>query len=86
VGQRSPVQRHAARIEAAFPAGTLCLPAHKPGNVIVPSHFAIRRARCAGPTSAQGAGLEARYGLEFPLFVQALRTMNRHDEDADLYE
>ena len=68
------------RIETAFPAGTLCLPAEKPGNIIV---FAFRDSpgipRWDG--LAQRAGtLERLYGLEFPRFVQSLRKMNRHDE------
>jgi spermidine synthase len=68
------------RIETAFPAGTLCLPAEKPGNVIVfgfrdhpgnPDWDALER---------KGEALQARYGLEFPRFVRGLRKMNRWDE------
>lgn len=69
------------RIEAAFPEGTLCLPAEKPGNIIVlafrhsPGSFRwdalTRRAR----------ELERDYQLEFPRFVTSLRKMNRHDAD-----
>ena len=67
------------RIESAFPAGTLCLPARKPGNVIA---FGFRDA--PGPLAwadlERRAGvLEARHGLEFPSFVSGLRTMNRFD-------
>jgi len=68
-----------ARIESAFPAGTLCLPAEKPGNVIV---LAFRDRpenprwdeleRCAGD-------LAGRYGLEFGRFVRGLHKMNRCD-------
>ena len=68
------------RIEAAFPHGTLCLPAEKPGNVIV---FGFR-----GPTgkltwdtlAERATGLEARYELGFTRFVEGLRKMNPHDE------
>ena len=72
------------RIQSAFPAGTLCLPAERPGNVIV---FAFKDA--SGPfrwsTLTRAAiELEALYGLEFPKFVAGLRKMNRHDE-AHLY-
>ncbi len=67
------------RIEAAFPAGTLCLPAEKPGNIIV---FAFRdppgRPRW-DDLAARAHGLEARYGLEFVKFVQGLHKMNRCD-------
>lgn len=67
------------RIEAAFPAGTVCLPAEKPGNIIV---FAFAShpgdllwqdlERCA-------ERLEDVYRLEFTRFVRSLRKMNRHD-------
>ena len=66
------------RIEQAFPAGTLCLPAEKPGNIIV---FGFRdrpgmvRWR---ELEARAAELEGLYGLEFGRFVESLRKMNRH--------
>jgi spermidine synthase len=69
------------RIENAFPEGTLCLPAERPGNVIVlgfkdaPEPF-----RWSALTRA-ATDLEAHYGLEFPKFVAALRKMNRHDDE-----
>lgn len=67
------------RIESAFPDGTLCLPARKPGNVIA---FGFRDAppvmTWAG-LDRSAATLESEYGLEFPQFVAGLRTMNRHD-------
>ncbi len=68
------------RIEAAFPAGTLCLPAEKPGNVIV---FGFRDSP-GNPNwdELERKAIELRecYGLEFPKFVQGLRKMNRWDE------
>ena len=70
------------RIQSAFPAGTLCLPAERPGNVIV---FAFRDAPEPFAWSAltrTASELEAQYGLEFPKFVAALRKMNRYDADA----
>lgn len=69
------------RIEAAFPAGTLCLPAEKPGNIIV---FGFRDSPGSPHWDAlavKARELEARYGLEFSKFVQGLRKMNRHDEE-----
>ncbi len=68
------------RIETAFPDGALCLPAHKPGNVIA---FAFRDAPGLlrwEELNQRAVELTALYGLEFPLFVAGLRTMNRHDE------
>ena len=69
------------RIEAAFPAGTLCLPAEKPGNIIV---FAFRHCPPSwrwGELTARARELERQYGLEFPRFVASLRKMNRHDTE-----
>jgi spermidine synthase len=69
------------RIQSAFPEGTLCLPAERPGNVIV---FGFREAPGAFRWSVltrAATDLEACYGLEFPKFVSALRKMNRHDDE-----
>lgn len=70
-----------ARIEEAFPGGTLCLPAERPGNVIV---FGFERepGRIEWKAlTARAHEFEARYGLEFSRFVEALRKMNRHDRE-----
>jgi spermidine synthase len=69
------------RIESAFPAGTLCLPAEKPGNVIV---FGFRDAPDSvrwEDLSLKARRLEVRYGLEFDRFVRGLRKMNRSDAE-----
>ena len=67
------------RIESAFPTGTLCLPAEKPGNVIA---FAFRDP-LGNPRwdelEARARELEARYRLEFGRFVRGLRKMNPCD-------
>jgi spermidine synthase len=69
------------RIEAEFPAGTLCLPAEKPGNIAT---FAFRDPP-GDPhwdeLEARAVALEARYGLEFGRFAKGLRKMNRCDEE-----
>ena len=69
------------RIEAVFPAGTLCLPAEKPGNVAV---FAFRDPP-GDPRWDELEGrareLEAQLRLEFGKFVKGLRKMNRCDDD-----
>jgi spermidine synthase len=68
------------RIEAAFPEATLCLPAEKPGNVVV---FGFRDAPGAlrwDDLRRRALALEQRYGLEFPRFVAGLRRMNRCDD------
>ena len=67
------------RIEDAFPGGTLCLPAERPGNVVV---FGFERK--PGPLAwsaleARAHALETEYGLEFPRFVASLKKMNPHD-------
>jgi spermidine synthase len=67
------------RIEHAFPGGTLCLPAEKPGNIIV---FGFRDPPGAmrwGELEQRATKLETVYGLEFRRFVQSLRRMNPHD-------
>lgn len=67
------------RIENAFPAAA-CLPAEKPGNVIV---FAFRDppGNPRWEDLAQRAlALQQQHGLEFTRFVHGLRQMNRHDE------
>jgi spermidine synthase len=72
------------RIEAAFPAGTLCLPAERPGNVIVFGFKDAPEPFGWDALARSASALEAAYGLEFPRFVAALRKMNRHD-DKHLY-
>ena len=70
------------RIEAAFPGGTLCLPAEKPGNVII---FGFRSApgKVAWVLLRQrAAALEAAYELPFKRFVEALNRMNLNDESS----
>ena len=69
------------RIEAEYPAGTLCLPAEKPGNIAT---FAFRDPP-GNPLwtelDATARSLEERYGLEFGKFVKGLRKMNRCDDE-----
>jgi spermidine synthase len=70
-----------SRIEEAFPSGTLCLPAEKPGNVIV---FGLRDPPLAvawEELERKARELEARYALEFGKFVGGLRRMNRCDSE-----
>jgi len=64
------------RIESIFQAGTLCLPAERPGNVIV---LAFRDE--PGPLAwraldVRAKSLEDELGLEFVRFGQGLRKMN----------
>jgi len=68
------------RIEATFPAGTACLPAEKPGNIIV---FAFRtrpEVLLWDKLELRAQSLQERYGLEFPRFVAGLRKMNAHND------
>ncbi|OGA39004.1 MAG: spermidine synthase [Betaproteobacteria bacterium RIFCSPLOWO2_12_FULL_62_13] len=68
------------RIEGGFPAGTVCLPAAKPGNIIA-FGFKDNPGDARWDDLAQRAEeLERLYGLEFPRFVEAMRKMNRHDQ------
>lgn len=67
------------RIARAFDHRVACLPAGKPGNVVV---LAMRQSP-GQPTwqelRARAARLERTYGLEFMRFVQELPAMNAHD-------
>ena len=68
------------RIKEAFP-GTLCLPAERPGNVVV---FGFERKPAPFQWAAltrKAAELESEYGLEYPRFVESLRKMNPHDAE-----
>jgi spermidine synthase len=69
------------RIKDAFPGGTLCLPAERPGNVIV---FGFERAPEPfrwSELSRRADTLQNGHGLEYPRFVESLRKMNRHDAE-----
>ena len=69
------------RIQEAFPSGTLCLPAERPGNVIV-FGFERRPGLFRWKALAQRAReLQDAHGLEFPRFLEGLRKMNRHDAE-----
>ncbi|MGH8632979.1 MAG: polyamine aminopropyltransferase [Burkholderiales bacterium] len=70
-----------ARIEAAFPSGTLCLPADKPGNVIVFGFLDPPAAIRWDELERKAHDLEARHALEFGKFVRGLRRMNRCDAE-----
>ncbi len=68
------------RIEDAFPAGTLCLPAEKPGNVIVFGFGERLQSLSWSDLERRASVLENQYGLEFPRFLAGFRKMNRHDD------
>jgi len=80
-GSDRKFNEYLGRIERAFPAGTLCLPAEKPGNIVA---FAFRDPPGAlhwEALTARSRDLEAQYGLEFGRFVSGLRRMNRCDAE-----
>lgn len=68
------------RIEAAFPEGTLCLPAEKPGNVIVFGFRSTPGSLAWTMLTQRALALEMQYELGFSRFVEGLRKMNRHDD------
>lgn len=79
-GSDRKFNEYLGRIESEFPAGTLCLPAEKPGNVVA---FGFRDPPGElgwDALAAKARDLETRYGLEFGRFVLALRRMNRFDD------
>ncbi len=71
--------RNLQTIEHAFDGRCLCLPAERPGNVIVFA-FAVAPERLGWMELREhAAGLQQRFGLEFPRFVERLRAMNACD-------
>lgn len=71
--------RNLQRIERAFSGRCLCLPAERPGNVIVLA-FATVPVRMAWNDLAERARqLEDSIGMDFSRLVHGLRKMNRHD-------
>ena len=72
-------EEYVSRIEAAFPAGTLLLPAEKPGNVVALGFRDAPRPLAWQALEQRARDLEAHYGLEFGRFVGGLRRMNRCD-------
>ena len=69
------------RIRLAFPGGTLCLPAERPGNEIVFGYEGAAAPLRWSDLAARAEQLQADHGLEFPRFVEGLRKMNRHDTE-----
>ena len=67
-----------SRIKEAY-SGTLCLPAERPGNVVV---FGFQRKPSPlawDVLTREAVMLESKYGLEFPRFVESLKKLNAHD-------
>lgn len=72
--------RNVQRIERAFSNRCLCLPAERPGNVIVFA-FASQPARLDwAQLRAHAVQLQEGYGLDFLRFVRDLQKMNRYDK------
>ena len=71
--------RNLQKIERAFENRCLCLPAERPGNVIVFAFAALPQRLRWAELRDHAAGLQERFGLEFPRFVEGLRKMNEFD-------
>ena len=69
------------RIERAFHGRCICLPADRPGNVIVFAFVECPVRLRWHQLNEAAASLEAGFQLPFRQFVAALKTMNRHDSD-----
>ena len=67
------------RIERAFHGRCICLPAERPGNVIVFGFVENPRELRWQALSETARSLEDGFGLPFPQFVIALKKMNQHD-------
>jgi spermidine synthase len=71
--------RNLQTIERAFDGRCLCLPAERPGNVIVFAFAAVPRRLRWVELRSHARSLQDRFGLEFPRFVEGLRQMNACD-------
>ncbi len=71
--------RNLQRIEREFDRRCLCLPAERPGNVIVFAFAGTPQRLRWNDLAERARVLEERLGLEFGRFVSGLRLMNRHD-------
>lgn len=67
------------RIERAFYGRCICLPAERPGNVIVFGFVETPRELRWQALNEAARSLEEGFGLPFPRFVAALKKMNQHD-------
>lgn len=74
--------RNLRGIERAFAGACVCLPAERPGNVIVLAFESLPQTETLRWVQLydHAESLERRFGLEFSAFVSGLRTMNRHDD------
>lgn len=71
--------RNVQKIERAFSGCCLCLPAERPGNVVVFGFAAAPAKLRWTELRSLATGLQERFGLEFPRFVDGLRKMNACD-------
>jgi spermidine synthase len=71
--------RYVKRIEQAFANRCLCLPAERPGNVIVFGFATIPTQLKWTELDRAASELQERFGLEFRRFVQGLKQMNKSD-------
>jgi spermidine synthase len=69
------------RIERAFYGRCICLPAERPGNVIVFGFVETPPELRWHALNETACSLEESLGLPFPQFVAALKKMNQHDKD-----
>lgn len=67
------------RIGDAFDNRVACLPAGRPGNVVVLAFKQSPGQPAWKDLRASALALETLHGLEFPRFVQELAVMNAHD-------
>lgn len=68
------------RIDTAFNGLVLCLPAEQRSNVVVLAFQKSPGSPRWDELRERAKSLEQMYGLEFPLFVAALRKMNLHTD------
>lgn len=70
---------HLRLLEHAFPGRLLHLTDEHGGNLIVMAFVSAQGRPSWKSLQRRARDLEARYGLEFPVFVERLKQRNRHD-------
>jgi spermidine synthase len=71
------LDRHLQRLERSFGGAVLAFQSLRDPNIVVLALKGAPRAIAWRELRARAAGLEGRYGLPFPRYVERLRSMNR---------
>jgi spermidine synthase len=78
--------RNLQRIERVFQKRCLCLPAERPGNIVVLGFNAIPSRLRWKELDEIASDFQERLGLPFTRFVAGLRKMNQYDREGILFD